>query len=324
MSKSGGSVSEDPPTNMCGSCNAVVGGGEKAMQCDMCIRWVHNSCCNMPEDLYKVLAKHEKKCTGTKWFCKSCESHFSKMRMEVKILTDRQTIFEIKQDTADKDLSEIKREFSEFKKEFSDFVKDRKLTAENTSVKVDGKIDEIKIEIDEIKNQVSGQSSSENLITLANAPVRTIQVEVSEVMEREKRKNNVVIFGIEETNDEFATRDKVNTIVRAIGIDENKVKYLGRVGRYIAGSRARIVRVVCDDAETKRNFLKAANKLKTLEGYESTYVGMDLTKVQQLQDKALRDKLKEIRIDHKEAKINNGEVVIFEEGNRKILFSQQK
>jgi len=51
---------------------------------------------------------------------------------------------------------------------------------------------------------------------------------------------------------------------------------------------------------------------------------MDLTKIQQLQDKTLRDKLKEIRVDHKDAKINNGEVVVFEEANRKILFSQQK
>jgi len=35
-----------------------------------------------------------------------------------------------------------------------------------------------------------------------------IKVEVSELMEREKRKNNLVIFGIDETNDEAVTRGK--------------------------------------------------------------------------------------------------------------------
>ena len=62
-----------------------------------------------------------------------------------------------------------------------------------------------------------------------NVPVRNIKVEVSEVMEREKRKNNLVIFGIEETHDEMATREKVNAIINVVGLEESKIKYFGRV-----------------------------------------------------------------------------------------------
>jgi len=53
-----------------------------------------------------------------------------------------------------------------------------------------------------------------------------------------------------------------------------KINYVGRVCRYVEGSRARIVRVVCEDAETKRNFLKGANRLKQLDGFNNIYVSL--------------------------------------------------
>jgi len=93
------------------------------------------------------------------------------------------------------------------------------------------------------------------------------------------------------------------------------------VGRLVVGAKPRMVRVVCDDAETKRKFLKESNRLKTIEGFENKYVSADLTKEQQIQDKNLRDKLKEFRVSFKEAKINNGEIVVFEDGTRKVLYS---
>jgi len=89
------------------------------------------------------------------------------------------------------------------------------------------------------------------------------------------------------------------------------------------GARPRAVRVLCEDAVIRRRFLKEAIKLKLTTGYERTFVSPDLTKEQQVQDKKLREKLKEIRQQHKEAKINNGEIIIFESGSRRVLFSEQ-
>ena len=168
-----------------------------------------------------------------------------------------------------------------------------------------------------------GETTVKTLNGNRTAPSRAIKVEVSEMLEREKRKLNLVIYGIEETNSEEATKEKVNDIVKVVGLDVSKIKYFGRVGRQVEGSRPRIVRVVCEDAESKRDLLKAANRLKGVEGFGSIYVGLDMTKTQQVQDKNLRDKLKDIRAVHKDAKINNGEIVVFEEGHRKILFSLQ-
>jgi len=327
MSKSGSLTSDDPFLDNCGSCNAAV--VDKAMQCDLCNRWTHNGCSGMPEDLYKVIMKHQKKNTGTKWFCKTCEIHFGKVRMEIKILNERQVVVESKQLDAEKTINQVKIEISELKKDLAAYVQKRDEIAVISSDNVGSKIEEIKEEISVMKKSYSDMVKGTDVglgtsISLTNAPSRTIKVEVSEVMEREKRKNNLVIFGIEETNDEMATKDRLKVIVNALELEESKIKYVGRVGRYVEGSRARIVRVECNDSETKRKFLKGANKLKTMEGFNNIYISLDLTKIQQAQDKLLREKLKEHRLVHKEAKINNGEVVIFENGSRKTLFSSQQ
>jgi hypothetical protein len=284
----------------------------------------------MPDDLYKGLMKHEKKCTGLKWFCKVCEQHFGKIRIEVKVLAEKQILLEAKQETMDKSVLDIKKEVIELKKQLEDQVHEGKHIAESNSDMVVNRFEEIKGEISEIKKsyssmlQVGITASAESAGNISSVPSRNIKIEVSEVMEREKRKNNLVIFGIDETNDEFATKDRVKEIISAVGLEENKVKYFGRVGRNATGPRPRSVRVVCEDAETKRSFLKSAFKLKTIEGYANIYVSSDLTKMQQIQDKKLRDKLKEIRLSNRDAKINNGEIVIFEDGYRKILFTQQQ
>ena len=141
--------------------------------------------------------------------------------------------------------------------------------------------------------------------------------------EPSNNKNNLVIFEIDETSNEDRTRDKVKDILQAVGIDEAKVKYFGRVGKNITENKTRLVRVVCDDSETKRKILKDANKLKGIEGYNRIYISLDLTKVQQTVDKKLRDKLREIRVSNRDAKINNGDIVVFENGFRRVLYCQQ-
>lgn len=329
MSK--GVLGVDENKSTCGGCNGEVKEGEKAMQCDACNRWTHNSCGGMPEDLYKVLVKYGNKTTGTKWFCKNCEIHFGKLKVEIRIMAEKQTAMEMRQFETENGLARMKSEVTELRKEIADFVKERKLVEENSNITVDGKFDELKEELTEIKKTYSsvvggtvtmGDGSGGTGSNTAGLPARVIQVEVSEVMEREKRKNNLVIFGIEETNDEIATRAKVTEIISALGLENEKIKYFGRVGRLVAGARARIVRVVCEDAETKRKCLKAANKLKTMEGFNNVYISLDLTKTQQQLDKKLRDKLRELRVTHKDAKINNGEIVNFVNGNRTVLYSQ--
>ena len=141
------------------------------------------------------------------------------------------------------------------------------------------KMGELQVRYSEVvKGNAARDAASSSNSIVQSSQVRTIQVEVGEALEREKRRNNLVIFGIEETNDQQLTKDKVNEIITVVGVDLNKVKYFGRIGRVGTEARTRAVRLVCDDVETRRNVLKGAAKLKLETGYERIYISPDLTK----------------------------------------------
>ena len=324
MSQGGNSADPTHGENDCKICEGKVGNKEKALSCDICLRWVHIDCVKIPQAVYGTLKKNTA-CPGLKWLCEQCEKCFGKLRVEIKEIMDKQVELEKQQDNLESKVAKISTELEILRREMTDLGKSKVNEDGNTQVKVVEEIGDLKQQVGELNARYSNalRGNLEENSTLASNSIlsshtRTI---VGEALEREKRKNNLVLFGIEETHDQQATKDKVNDLITLVGVDVNKVKYFGRVGRYIEGARARAVRVVCDDAETKRNLLKAAIKLKSETGYERTYISPDLTKEQQVQDKKLREKLREIRTHHKEAKINHNEIIIMEDGSRKVLYS---
>src|SRR6266516_1311394 len=139
--------------------------------------------------------------------------HFGKMKMKIKVVAERLTMVESKQEAVQVSITEVKREVLNLKNQFADFVKKRQQSTESASLIVDDKIGEIKVEISEIKKwssivQGTGAVGIAGPSSQASDPSRVVKVEVNELFERGKRQNNLVIFGIEETSDEFATRDK--------------------------------------------------------------------------------------------------------------------
>jgi len=324
---SGGESSTGTTTeSQCGECLVGVKQNDKALQCDLCNTWVHIKCGRVSDSMYNSLKKASKDGTGVKWFCDKCEPQFEKIKSELRLVSERQAQMEEKQTELDLKVKKLTEEWGEVKNQCEEWKKEYSLRINDDPVREET-VGGLKDEIESLKKSyadmvVATRSEGEGNERSANNN-KIMQMEVSEAMEREKRRYNLVIFGLEETGDELATKRKVKEIENIVGIEEGKVKYFGRVGRLVSSGKARAVRIVCEDAEAKRSFLKGANKLKESEGYQRVYINQDLTKVQQGNDKKLRDKLKEIRQTHREAKISNTEIVIFENGNRKVLFSIQ-
>jgi len=317
----------------CAECKEEVKGNDKAVDCDICGKWIHIKCRKLSNVLYGELKKATtvtSTCPGIKFLCQSCDRIFEKFRNNMKQIVEKQLEMERKQETLLMNLADTKKEVASVKDSLNKLIQDRDNEASKKEDKVEEDIEDLKTQLGEIKmkysdvTRVNGAEGVSIISTNQVTPLRTIQLEVSEVMEREKRKNNLVVFGVEETNDENMTKSKIDDIMQAIGIDITKVKYMGRVGRTITSGKSRLVRVICEDAEVRRKVLKGANNLKTVHGFERTYISPDLTKSQQESDKQLRDKLKEIRLQYKEAKINNGEIIIIDNGNRKILHPKQQ
>jgi len=325
-----GGVSTGIKTEVCVVCDEVKG-SDKVLECDVCNRCVHTKCGKVTNAMYSEL----KKATGggggkgIKFFCIECDKMFESVRIDLKQMIDKQLKLESKQNDFEEDLEEVKRNIEMIKTNLKKVSEESKQEEDNNQVKVADEIVNLKNQIGELKvkySDVARVGGAEGGIVVQGqqiSPGRSLQLEVSEVMEREKRKNNLVIFGIEETDDENLTKNKINEIITEVGMNVEKVKYFGRVGRRVAGAKPRVVRIVCEDSETKRSILKGANKLKGIEGFQRIYLSLDLTKEQQANDKKLRDKLKEIRVQHKEAKISNGEIIVFQNGNRIVLYPEK-
>ena len=147
-----------------------------------------------------------------------------------------------------------------------------------------------------------------------------------EVMERDKRKNNLIFMGIKE-----ATEAEENKIIKDIMetlVEETDIGYeiFGRVGRKDTSNsdKARPLRLVIEDIGHRQLVLSRGKKLKE-SNFKQIFIVPDLTRSQQEEDKKLRDKLKEIRPHGTtNAKIVKGEIVSVEDGEKVVLFTLKK
>jgi hypothetical protein len=78
---------------------------------------------------------------------------------------------------------------------------------------------------------------------------------------------------------------------------EVKIQYqvLGRVGKKIDGRMPRPVRIRVDDVTHRKKLLAKAKDLKHMDQFSKIYIVPDLTRVQQLEDKKIRDQVKKYR-----------------------------
>jgi len=156
---------------------------------------------------------------------------------------------------------------------------------------------------------------------------REMRQNMIELMEREKRRNNLVIFGIDQARDEKMAVDKIfEELVVEAGF---KYEIIGRVGRKDQNgveAKCRPLRIKVEEIEKKRRILTRAKQLKGAkeEWLHSVYVTPDLTRFQQDEDRMLRGKLKEYRNEgRKNVKIERGMIVIEEGGERQVLFAPE-
>lgn len=350
MTEQGEATGGSQSNNECEICKVEVKHKDKALCCDICLKWLHTDCVKINRGNYTSIKNLSSACKGLKWLCDGCEKFFGQIITNFQDMIGKQTKIEEQCKSFESGINKIVQEFTDFKesigkrveelkgttyKEFAEMkvqVKKLEKDVNNDSTApgmVEGELGELKEQLGELKIKYSEvlkiglQESSGTTNLIHTTQSMNIQGEVNEKFEREKRKNNLVIFGIAETGDMEVTKERVKNIINIMEIEQDKVKYFGRVGRNTNGGKTRVVRIVCEDQETKRKILKGANKLRTVEGYDRIYISLDLTKEQQAQDKKLRDKLKDIRVQYKEAKISNGAIVLFEDGNKKVLHPTQ-
>lgn len=143
--------------------------------------------------------------------------------------------------------------------------------------------------------------------------------DVLEEMEKERRRNNLVVMGVKnEGEDQEFIKDMFTRLVGAKGV--RAMDSVERIGKRDA-NKIRPIRVVLKNTETKFDILKAASELKNHPEYKDVYIMTDLTRKQQEAEKNLKKVFKEYKDQgEKDIRIKKGKVIKNVNGEEVTLF----
>jgi hypothetical protein len=298
-------------------CAGLAAGTHKALELDKSLHWYCLGCSRGVVNTWKKLQERqemiEKEVAGLKVEVKGIKDMFGKLgKMETVMESNKKELRDLgmrikKVEETDKEMESKKEKFlvkevEDMKQSFKGIVKEQELEREK-----------------ELKTKD-----------------RDMHQKMIEMLEREKRRNNLIIRGIKETKD-CDEKEEVDKILEAL-VEEVNIKYeiVGRVGRLESDRgdiRSRPLRIRIEEVEHKRRLLARGKNLKEAKDdmLRRVYVAPDLTRMQQEEDKKLRDKVKELREDEMKndkertnIKIVRGEIVRVVDGVREVLFSLEK
>lgn len=270
----------------CGKCGKIVKESDKAFKCDACNIWSHIKCINVTNDMYAAAKKNQD--VGIKWFCNNCDKVVSKFLKGMFEIQERQNKLE-------DDMKQVLIELAGIK---------GSTTGNNISSFA---------QIMKEESQLATCSVGDRQID------RNMQMQITEALEREKRKNNLVLMGIPEQQDDLVGH--IEKIIKESTGGTAIFEIVGRIGKSELKDKTRPLRILMEDPIARRKILRGASSLKGKKDFDKVYIVPDHTRKQQEQDKLLRDKVKQFREEGKTGvKISKGEVVQIRGEEKEVLF----
>ena len=299
----------------CGECGRICDENpgefkDESMECDCCHRWIHMICAKMQKGKRDAISKYK-----LRWFCDKCEvgaaslyemcvgiraeqvklrEDVSKLETRVKNCEDEGSLTRTRLTTCEKTNSELSTRISNVKTSvLSDLKTD---TSENNPL-ITLK-NELKAEIAASKQQTPWKSSSAgptpDLRKIINDEVKE---EVKEAKALQAIKNNIIISGIPESDNDEANVNKLISEELGIVPEIDTTQRLGKPNP----DRPRLLKVIVSNSENRQKILLKAKDLRKStckETREKVYIRPDQTKKQQLESKNLRDDLRARRLQN--------------------------
>jgi hypothetical protein len=220
-----------------------------------------------------------------------------------------------KQEKIDKEVSEVKRRVEELGAKVAEKVEEK---VEMEDVK--SQIEEVKKDTEYVKKSFAEVVKREEerkegeIETGGVGKVSKVQEEeekkrMLELIERAKRRSNLILFGVPEEAADGEGSEIVQDIVNGL-LGDGGVKYevIGRIGR--KAEKPRPLRIKVEDSRNRRRILVSAKKLKGMEGKQNIYIVPDLTREQQEEDRRKRKEIWMSRVNRGKKGVKDGEGVI--------------
>ena len=202
------------------------------------------------------------------------------------------------------DVIEMKKDMSKVKDENIELVKQVKDLGDN---------------VDKYRQTVS------NMITTSKSSI------LSELREREERKQNVIFYGIPEARDDLQgyqkkkyDTDYVFDVASCLEINlrENDLKYVRRLGK--KGNESRPLQAGFYDEWPKKSLLRYGKNLKESRSYNRVFISADLTQTQRKEEKDMEIEVvkRNSELEYQDA-LNSEWKVVGIKGERRMMLTQK-
>ena len=242
------------PVDTCGHCNKKCTTKDRAIQCDLCSTWVHANCENLTNDQYKVLGSS----ANIVYYCNfnSCASRV-KYALAEWMHTSSSVITSLKESH-----SKFLLEYENLRKNLTD---------------LSGKLDTLQSSETELHNHIKDTTTAlSTMKPLPNVPAsfNTTDI-VDEYLDRERRKSNLIIYGIPEstgsTPDERKSSDNsyfTDLVHSEFKLDTVEITKSARLGKRIEG-KARPLLITLMDSYVRGHILRNAKTLRNSSSYQN-------------------------------------------------------
>ena len=238
------------------------------VQCYICEGWAHKGCGKLTDSEFSTLSNDKSACcSNMQWVCDPCVLQKEKGKKKKKSYAQA-----AKQESN----PNLEALFATMMKTFSD-------------------------RIDKMEEKLTGKHLEEKIEAVVDRVVdKKIDQAVYEKIEKEKRKNNIIIVNLKEStkkSEEGREKDdtkSVKTLLsKMVKIKDGDLKEAPvRLGD--KGSKPRVLKVVLKNETLKREVLKKAPSLNVDVPFEKrVYINQDYTKRQRENHKKLREELKQ-------------------------------
>lgn len=336
----------------CLVCNENVTKKDMAVACDICLKWCHTKCCGIDAATYENM----KSLKTLRWYCESCDAKMLKLISDVARLAERQDKLEDEFGKVNDNVNKLRQEVDQNLVKQSENFKSAIDANKNEIAQIRQEVDKLqkfdlarqveeltttflKDEFSQMREEIDKlekQDVPKQVEQLTTAFVRDgqwtdvvkkelvaglqgVKEDVEEKMEIERRKKNLILFGVPESDTGHDDDIVSDIITQALKLDCSRhIETIARIGKF-SHEKPRPIKLVIKTIEGRKEILIRAKMLRELDSYKGIFVAPDLTRRQQDYDKDLRSNLKRIRDEGEpEAVIRSGKIIKKNENGKTI------
>ena len=267
------------PVDVCGHCGKNCSGKghlNEAIQCDLCAMWVHASCEGVSSDDYKLLTNLTSATDNVIYYC----------NLNQCLSWVKQIVFQHFNNKPSNNTESLQPSLLSEHQSLHDSVS-----------ALSEKINHLCTNNDQLQNQLTPtvSSLSEQAHTASHASPNTFNA-IDEYMDRERRKLNLIIYGLPETSTptgsacHSADLNSIQELVRSeFNITSLETTKCFRLGKQ--SNKPRPLLISLTDNSIRRQILRNAKTLWNSNSHKNVFISPDLTPQERATNKQLRTEL---------------------------------